>query len=304
MQKYKNLRDGLKVVCVNEYYIQIIILGNRNMKRLSYLLILLSILASCTGNEGDQDASNNRPLDQSAALLHQFKPVINGVWVKKNYIRKLVKSKSPLAAAERAKGITTMFIDTAKLKGDSIVVPAGWNNQKASNVILRFQPGRNTTTVMLGDDELSYTIKNGDTTLVIYHYNPDTKETTSDKYIKAFNKQQSTDVHYAMNYMINKGIISGKYDGTDNAGHKISAAFTDDGKVTGLPGFNTYLVQNYQAADARNATDNIIFNLNQSNQTVYSFSINKRNLSLYQASANNASGQNRGLLKYQLTKKR
>jgi hypothetical protein len=269
------------------------------MKRLFYLLILSGLLASCSGNESDQDAANNKPLDQSQALIHQFKPVIHGVWVKKNYIKKLIKKKSPMAAAERAVGITTMYIDTAKLKGDSIPVPAGWNNHKGSTVTLRFQPGKNTTTIELGTDELSYTIKNGDTTLIIYHYDRDTKETSSAKYIRAMNTQPAGQIGYAMNYMINHGIIAGKYQATDSKGKVSIVKFTDDGKVEGLPGLSTYFIQNDLSAGPKNNFDEVIFNLNGSGQTSYAFTINGKNISLYNISAGTPSN-----LKYKLIRKR
>ena len=269
------------------------------MKRILYLLILSVAFTACSNNESDQDAANNKPLDQSQALIHQFKPVINGVWVKKNYIKQLIKKKSPLAAAERAIGITTMYIDTAKIKGDSLPVPAGWNNHEGNTVTLRFQPGKNTTTIELGTDELSYTIKNGDTTLIIYHYDRDTKETSSAKYIKAMDKQPAGDVAYAMNYMINHGIIAGKYQATDSRGKASTVQFTDDGKVSGFPGFSTYFIQNDLSAGPKNDFDEIIFNPKGSGQTSYAFTIGGKNITLYDVKAGK-----QGDLKYKLVRKR
>ncbi|TSD63480.1 hypothetical protein FFF34_017980 [Inquilinus sp. KBS0705] len=256
------------------------------MKRLFYLLIIAGLFASCGGNESDQDAANNKPLDQSQALISQFKPIVSGVWVKKNYIKKLIKSKSPLAAADRATGLTTMLIDTAKLKGDSIIVAAGWNNHEGSNLTLRFQPGKNTTTIELGDDELSYKIKNGDTTLVVYHYDEKTKETSTTNYIKALNTQPANNLGYGMSYMINKGIISGIYQATDNTGKKFNAVFYDNGKVSGFPDFNTYYVENDLGNGPMSNLDELIFELNGKNQKSYAFIINKRKLDLYTTKAN------------------
>jgi hypothetical protein len=253
------------------------------MKRIVYLLLFTSIFLSCKNKNGDtdQDTTNNgKPLDQSQALLHQFKPLINGVWVKKDYIKKVKKSKSPLEAVEKSTGITIMYIDTAQIKGDSLKVPVILNNHEGTSVSLSFQPGKNTTTVMLGKDELSYKAKR-DTTLIIYHYNPDTKETDVAQYIKTMGKQPAGSLAAGMSIAINKAILSGKYEGTDASGKKIYATFTDDGRVTGLPGLTTYYIQNDLIADPEHSHDQIIFNLNGKDQKSYSFIIHKKTLSLY-----------------------
>jgi len=255
------------------------------MKRISYLLLILSIFLSCKSKTGDNDQDTTaagKPLDQTQALLQQFKPLINGVWVKKDYIKKVKKSKSPLEAVDKSKGITVMYIDTAQLKGDSIMVPIILNNHEGSTIALRFQSGKNTTTIEFGDDELSYKVKNDDTTLIIYNYNSQTKETTTTQYIRALQPKPADGLASAMNYMINHAMLSGKYEGTDATGKKISAVFYDNGKVSGLPGFTTYYVQNDLIADPeRSGHDQIIFNLNTKEKKVYSFIINKRTLTLY-----------------------
>lgn len=253
------------------------------MKRIVCPLLILCIFLSCKSKTGDTDqdtTANGKPLDQRQALIHQFKPMINGVWVKKDYIKKVKKSKSPLEAVDNGVGVTIMYIDTAQLKGDSIAVPVVLNNHEGTNVSLTFQPGKNTTTIEFGDDELSYKLKK-DTTLIIYHYNPKTKETNTAQYIKAMDKQPAGGLAAGMNIAINQAILSGKYEGTDATGKKIYAVFTDEGKVTGLPGLTTYYVQNDMIADPDHSHDEIIFNLNGKDQKSYSFIINKRTLSLY-----------------------
>jgi hypothetical protein len=259
------------------------------MKRIFYVLLCLSILAACKNkpeeSEGAVDA-NGRPLDETPGLIHQFKPLINGVWVKKDYIKKLIRSRSPLEAAPKATGLTTFFIDTGKLTGDSIVVPAGWNNHEGSEITLRFKPGKNTTTIQLGDDELSYSLKNGDTTLIVYHYDPKSKETSTSKYIKALNKQPAGQLGYGMNLMINQGIISGTYEATDDAGKKFNVVFKDDGKVLGFPGANTYQIQNDLGGGPMNNLDAIFFQKDGKIQKRYTFDIGRRKVELYETKAN------------------
>jgi hypothetical protein len=251
------------------------------MKRIVYLLLSVSIFLSCKDKTGDtgQDA-NGKPLDQSQALMHQFKPLINGVWVKKDYIKKVKKSKSPLEAVEKGTGITIMYIDTAQLKGDSIAVPIILNNHEGTRVSLSFQPGKNTTTVMLGKDELSYKLKK-DTILIIYHYNADSRETDVTQYIKAMDKQPAGGLAAGMNMTINEALLAGKYEGTDALGKRVYATFTNDGKVTGLPGLTTYYIQNDLIADPEHSHDEIIFNMKGTGQKSYAFVINKKTISLY-----------------------
>ncbi|MFD0793276.1 hypothetical protein ACFQZX_06575 [Mucilaginibacter litoreus] len=245
-----------------------------------FLLIIFPLIALCSCNS-DQSGQNQKRLNQSPALIQQFKPVINGVWVKKDYIKKVKKSKSPLAAVEKGKGITAMYIDTAKLKGSSISIPVIWNNHEGKNLTLKFEPGRNTTTIVLGDDELSYKIKNNDTTLIIYNYNPRTNETNSAQYIRAADNKQMNNPSYGMTYMINEAILSGTYEGKDANGKPIKATFYADGKVTGLDRLNTYLVQNDMVLNPDRSHDEIIFNPDSKEQKSYSFIIHKKTLNLY-----------------------
>ncbi|TWR28342.1 hypothetical protein FPZ42_03765 [Mucilaginibacter achroorhodeus] len=247
------------------------------MKRFVPLIISAALFCSCDNNQQSAD----KPLNQGPELLQQFKPLINGTWVKKDYIKKVKKSKSPLEAVDHGVGVTVFRIDISKMKGDSIPVTAVVNNHEAANLTLRFQPGRNTTTIVFGNDELSYKLKNNDTTLIIYHYDNKTKETSSAQYIKAPDENKVGDLATAMNLMINQAILSGNYQGTDATGKPVNARFTDDGKVSGLPGLSTYFVQNDHIADPQHSHDEIMFNMNAAGQKSYSFIINKKTLYLY-----------------------
>ncbi|TWR26459.1 hypothetical protein FPZ43_14965 [Mucilaginibacter pallidiroseus] len=252
------------------------------MKKIIVCAALLLFFASCNN---DDQKSSDKPLDQSQDMIQQFKPVINGVWVKKNYIKKLIKEKSAVEVADRAEGIMVFAIDTDKLKADSITVPVSYSNKKNGVVSLKFHPGRNSTTIMLGSDELSYTIKNQDTTLIIYHYDEAKRETATDKYIKAFNKQQTDDLSYAMTYLINRGLLAGNYQGVDDAGKKLNIMLSEDGKIKGYPGLSSYYLQNYPDAPL-NKFDVITFNKGTPKEQKLAFEMKKRTLTLYPTTAN------------------
>lgn len=250
------------------------------MKRFIPLILFAALYCSCN----NEQQSTDKPLNQSATLIEQFKPLIHGVWIKKDYIKKVKKSKSPLEAAERSKGITMMLIDTLKMSGESIEVPLIRNNHETGKETLTFEPGRNTTTIMFGKDELSYKLKK-DTTLIIYHYNADTRETDLSQYIKVLDKAPAAGLAAGMDMAINRAIIAGRYEGTDAGGKKIAVNFTDDGKVSGLPGLSTYFVQNYFGPDPGKGHDELIFNRSTTGQKVYSFVLHKKALQLYNDAA-------------------
>lgn len=251
------------------------------MRQILSLFLCAGMFCAC--NNDPQQV--NKPLNQGPELIQQFKPLINGVWVKKDYIKKVKKSKSPLAAVERGMGITVLQIDTAKMQGDTIPVPVVLNNHEGTQLTLKFQPGRNTTTIVLGTDELSYKLKNKDTTLIIYHYDAATKETSTAQYIKAVGALPGEAPASALNYMINHAILSGKYEGTNAAGKPVNATFSNDGKVSGLPGLTRYFVQNDLVANPERSHDEIIFNINSKEQKSFSFIINKKTLNLYDDAA-------------------
>ncbi|HEK20534.1 hypothetical protein [Mucilaginibacter sp.] len=250
------------------------------MKRFVPLILFAALYCSCNNDQ----QSTDKPLNQSATLIQQFKPIIQGVWVKKDYIKKVKKSKSPLEAAEKSKGITLMQIDTQKMSGENIEVPLIRDNHEAGKETLTFEPGRNTTTIMFGKDELSYKLKK-DTTLIIYHYNADTRETDLNQYIKVSDKAPASGFAAGMDVAINQAIIAGRYEGTDASGKKIAVTFTDDGKVSGLPGLSTYFVQNYFGAHPESGHDQLIFNQGAPGQKVYSFILHKKALRLYNDAA-------------------
>ena len=85
------------------------------MKSAFYISLVFILLASCKSNT-KQDAKDTTAgksgNNQTEELIQKFKPIIQGVWVKKGYIDKVIKTKSPLAAVDEVNDITTMFINT------------------------------------------------------------------------------------------------------------------------------------------------------------------------------------------------
>jgi hypothetical protein len=263
------------------------------MKRNIFALLILSAFVACKSSNkpSDKDSvvNNNYQSHQSAALIKKFKPIVQGVWVKTSYIDKVVKTKSPAEAEDQATGLTTMYIETNNLKGDSIVVEVGWGNHEGGEITLKFSPGKTRETISFGSFDLGYSVKNGDTSIVLFEYDKEKNEHTTTWYTKALNKQ--SDLGDGMDYLINKGLFAGKYKLADSLGNNGSVVFTDRGKVSGLANFTSYFINDDVGGEPMNNLDHIIFDRfsKTSKSKSYSFKFVKDTLHLYSTKANSDS---------------
>jgi len=213
------------------------------MKNTFYAFIIICLLFSCKSNtkQKAQDTVKSQSVNnQDEALIKKFKPIIQGVWVKKDYIDKVIKTKSPLAAIDECRGITVMYINTDQIKGDSLQFIAGYFNHDSGDVTIRFRAGEKPSTILFNDKDLSYSIENGDTTMTIFQYENREKALVKAKFIKVLNREPNDDLGYGMDYAINKGVFSGNYSLTDSAGRVSKINFTNDGKVSGFFNFSEY----------------------------------------------------------------
>jgi hypothetical protein len=258
------------------------------MKKNLLLLLIFGSFIACKSknNASDKDSiiNNTYSNHQSTELMQKFKPIIEGVWVKSDYIDKVIKTKSPMAAEDLANGLTTMYIQTNNLKGDSIMVKAGWGNHEGSELTLKFKPGKTNETILLGDFDLSYSIKNGDTTIVLYSYDKEKNEHTTTLYTKALNTEK--DLGDGLDYLINKGILAGKYKFTDSLGKSSTVTFTSLGKVSGFENLKTYSIENDLGGEPMNNLDNIMFDMDLKTRKDYTFKLNADTLSFYDTKSN------------------
>lgn len=254
------------------------------MKRLFYMLLLAIVVSSCKSKteQATTDtiviaATNNA---EAQKLIAEFKPIIQGVWVKKDYIDEVVKSKSPLAASYKAVSITTMHINTENIKGDSLIVGAGWGNHEGSDMILKFKPGKRPRTILYGESDLGFEIAKGDTILVWYKKDEEKNTTEVIRYKKALLDQPNDNLGHGMDVLINKGIIAGKYDLIDNTANR-EVVFTTEGRIIGFPNTDTYHISNDLNGEPLNNLDRIAFDLYTKHQTSYTFKFNADTLNLY-----------------------
>jgi hypothetical protein len=281
------------------------------MKNSLYVLVIVSLFLSCRSDSKRDDNSGVDKLTQQ--LIKQFSPVIQGVWVRKKYIDKVTKTKSPFAAEDEAIGMTVKYINTSHIKGDSLTVSNGMGNHEGGQFVLKFHQGKKyKSTLTINNDlfsdvhgELGYSIKKNDTTLVLYSYNDEKKSWSTIQYVKALNTQADDDIGYGLNFLINKRVFSDKYTCIDSTGMQSNVTLTNDGKIIGLPCFKTYYIQNDLGSEPMSNLDEINFDLMSKNQKGYTFKFDKDTLKLYDIKANSDSTLELvGSLKYKLVKQK
>jgi len=193
------------------------------MKPAFYILFITitSFFLSCRSNTkqtAKDTITTKSDNGQTEKLIEKFKPIIQGVWVKKDYIDKVIQTKSPLAAIDECRGITIMYINTDHIEGDSLQFIAGYFNHDSGNVTIKFQPGGSLSSILFNDKDLNYSLENGDTTITVFQYDNRKKLIVKAKFIRVLNRQFDDDLGYGMNYIINKEILSGNYTLTDSTG--------------------------------------------------------------------------------------
>lgn len=273
------------------------------LKNLIYAISCIFFMVSCkSGTKQPAQVSIATKPDPTQSLIQNIKPVIQGVWVKQDYIEKIIQTKSPIQATDKVTGITTMHINSAQIDGDSLIVRVGYDNYQPGDVMLKFRPGKNRSAFLFGEDELGYSTQNNDTTLVLYQYY--NKKWIPTPYVKALKKSTGNDLQEGINFLINKGLIAGNYTLKDSTGKVNDVVFKNDGTVSGLSNFKRYFVENSFESKKMNNLDQLTFNIFSSDEKTYTFKIENNSLNLYEVKANTDSTLLvKGKLKFQLLRK-
>jgi len=264
------------------------------MKNTFYAFIIISFLFSCKSNiqQKAQDTATIKTKSisiQSQALIKKFKPIIQGVWVKKDYIDKVIQTKSPLAAADECRGITTMYINTDHITGDSIVFMAGYYNHDGANVTVKFRAGKSPSSILFNNKDLSYSIEKNDTTITVFQFDERKQKMIKANYTRALKQQPDDDLGYGINYIINKGLIAGNYIMTDTAGTTSKVISTNEGKVSGFLDCKKYELNIDLNSEPMNNLDEIGFDIRSSNHKSFSYKIIGDTLSFYDTHPNSDS---------------
>jgi hypothetical protein len=262
------------------------------MKYFFYPLLILSLFVSCKGNKNE---TNNRdstqkaePTDQKQNLIEKFKPIIQGIWVKKDYIEKIRLTKSPLAAMDVAGDIIIMNINTDSIKGNSLIIPDG-NTHEGSQLILEFNQGKTPNALSFDGAELSYSFEKGDTILTFTRPDNENKKTIVTKYIRVLRKIPNNDLADGLNYIINKSVITGTYVLTDSIGNVSKVTFSNHGDVSGFLNYTKYEINFDLNSDPMDNLDEIIFDMRSKKHKSYSYKMNGDTLGFYNSYPNSDS---------------
>lgn len=285
------------------------------MKQFLYSLLIISLCTSCQNNSNQhQKKSTTTNINDSKNFIKRFKPFIQGVWVKKDYIDDLLKTRSPYLSFKKLGGICSILIRLPATETDSVFAGISLNNHEGSNFVFYNKSGNNSKSLKTNIKdymvpgnyyELGYDISKADTNLVIYHYNKNNQFIDSIVYNKVLNTLVDDNMGSEVDYITNKLLISGNYTMVDSLGNHRDISFTNDGNILGWTGLKTYCVNTDFEAGPANNIDQLIFDLYTKHQTDYAFKIKMDTLDIYTSSANADSTESLiGQLRYQLIRKK
>jgi hypothetical protein len=250
-----------------------------------------------------QSACHENPLPDAK---QSFKSVINGDWYQASYIDSIQKTKSTFYAQHALSEYVELQINTDSATGDSLVIAAP-SIHEGTNFVIFLKPGLTAAsypTNIVDENsagnfyELSYNILGNDTALFILHYDKDKKLIGQTKYLRAKNNSEG-----ALQYMVNKTLFAGNYNAEDSSGARSVLKFTDDGLVTGLPGFKRYYVLTDFVAGPEDNGDEVCFDIQTKNQQCYAFEITGDTIRLYNVNESASTDTLiRGQLKYKLVR--
>ncbi|WP_090780937.1 hypothetical protein [Pedobacter sp. ok626] len=277
------------------------------MKPIKQLLTLftLTMLAACQTNT---DTTSKPAENKIIEVQPNFKSIINGSWVRRVYIDNLKKTKSPAKSENNVNSFVELYIDASKIKGDSLEIGAATFHEGGGfHIFLRagIAPNSFPTNMIDYDNksnfyELGYSISTKDTSMVIYHYDKNKKLIEQSEYQKAPLRTEE-----ALQYMVNKTLVAGKYKMTDTTGKSRTIQLTNDGKIIGLPGFTTYYINTDFVEGPEDSLDFIFLNFRIKNQKWYTYEIKGDTINLYEVIKTKSEDEeisSLGQLKYKLIK--
>lgn len=266
------------------------------MKNTLFLLLITTTFLSCKSNSKKVTTDSTisaSPL--SSQLLKQYKPYFDGIWVVKDYVNDLGKTRSPYKSRNKLGGVAGLEINIGLTHTDSTMAGVSLNNHEGTNFTIYSKAGvRGNSLKINWKDygittnfyELGYSIDRNDTILILYHYNKDHQLLDSTCYLKVVQSESKNDMGYGIQYITNKILITGNYNLIDSTGHTEKVEFTNEGNVSGFLGFKTYYINTDFEAGPENNIDEITFDLYTKKQKDYAYTFNTDTLTLYETTAN------------------
>jgi hypothetical protein len=285
-------------------------------QRFAFLSFLI-IIVSCHNNKQvkEQYIAKLSPMD---SLIEKFAPIINGDWVRADYVEDLKKTLSPNKSYHHiGEEEWAISIDSRNTSIDSAIVYISYGGAGSEEDVTFFEPGKVPNSILLENIsqygksfQLGFEIVHNDTNLILYECDSTGKEISQRKYIRARNELTGNDtipsVTFSnLSYYHNKLLISGKYSYVDSLGQKHNAEFNDFGKVTGIKNYKTYYVEGVFGQGPGDDTDAIYFELYTKASVDYLLRIYRDSLYLYTDTFNDSTNSyGKGKLVYKLIRQK
>ncbi|TGD78883.1 hypothetical protein [Hymenobacter wooponensis] len=229
----------------------------------------------------------------AAPILARVSPILEGVWVKSDYLTEVARTKSPLKAARKLTDIVALSVQPRRASGDSLLVDANYNNHEAATFQVVLRPGLQSASLpTTWSDyaqptnffELAYRASATDTVLLLNKYNQQKRLLQSVQYSRIRGVAQSTSAPSdGLQYFVNKQLLAGTYTALDAKGNKKQVTFSPTGQVEGLDNFRQYYVATDFVVTVENNLDNLIFDIGTKRQQDYVFTISQDTVRLYNA---------------------
>jgi len=260
------------------------------MKKTLILLLVITVTLGCSSTKDHEpgDAAKNTTTDnaQMQLLINKFKPIIQGYWIRQDYIQKIIQTKSPLAAS-RLTVAAEIEINTNEIKGDSIVCSTG-DNHDGSYATLKFIPGKKPSTITFNGQDLSYATKKGDTALRLAFGDGTKNGMVFYTYIRAFKKPQRDFADNLAQYL-DDILVAGDYRLIDSGKSAQKVHFYKNGIVRGFIDLDKYFINYDLNSDVNDNLDAMYFKGPDKKQMNFTFKISVDTLKLYDTRENSDS---------------
>ncbi|WP_345221528.1 hypothetical protein [Hymenobacter koreensis] len=263
--------------------------------RASALLVLLTL--GCQRSQPDTENASPQavtdPATTPAAMAQRLSPLLRGVWVRTDYVEAVQRTRSPLAAAGRLRGVVALSINPARRRGDSLLVEANLNNHEADQLTAYFRPGRTAMSLPTnrvdyersgGFYELTVSVNGPDTTLLWQRYTKSERplETLAFQRVRGLTTAPGASGE-AVQRVVNAQLLAGAYAATDSTGRRSQVRLLPNGTVQGLPGIRSYRVATDFVVTLANDRDNMVLNAGTKRPQLCTYGFRGDTLRIYAA---------------------
>jgi hypothetical protein len=254
------------------------------MKNAYFALFAACLLAACSPKT---PATSNGSINADS-LKNSFLAVAQGAWVMNDYIAEIEKTHSPLQSASKLEGVVTLNVQD-KVQGDSLEIPASWNNHEGYAFVVYFRPGTQANRLPTNlhalqettdSYELGFETVNGATQLSLLHY--DKSHALIDQ--RAFSKVPDAaldDLASGLQTIVNEKLIAGTFAIHDSSKNVGKITFNRDGTSTGYGDLKSYFVFTDFLGGPVPTFDEMAFNLMAPNNRRYAVDFKKDTILLH-----------------------